>query len=195
MTMVRDDILPLSAFVPRPFADHPVGTLLVLTPWRAKPAPLCLGIKVAGIRDRGGPVDGAYILQGSPYGAEGDFVGELATEVEQISRTASPCVLGLTAPLAIEISADAAADQSRQRYAQQAVGFLSIGANGVRLCGGVRIAAGRIAAMAVNPTDWTVEASSFESSVAAFIDTWSISIELPGGRFRVAVRLSAAVTS
>ena len=193
--MVRDDALPLSAFIARPFADHPVGTLLILTPWRSKPAPLCLGIKVSGIRDRRGSVDGAYILQGSPYGAEGDFVGELATEVEQISRTASPGILGLSAPLIIEIGASAAADQSRQRFPHQAVGFLAIGANGVRLCGGVRIGSGR-AAMAVNPHDWTVEGSSFESSVTAFVDTWSVAIDVAGSTaYRMPVRPSGAVES
>jgi hypothetical protein len=177
--MIETSQLPLSSLQVQPFAEHPPGSILLLSGWRSAPAKLCLAVKIAGIPHENGPLEGAFILQGSPYGNADERPGELISDDDLRGAQSMAAWHGNTT---VASGSAAMVDQSQQRSWQYAVGCVAVGDFGARiLCG--RGDGYRTWMLPVSPTSWQVDDPDQRlKQGAGLLSEWTLQIELAASR-------------
>jgi hypothetical protein len=167
--------LPLSRFETKPLEEYEPGTLLIVAGWRKEPKPLCLGIRVGGLKDGGTEHAAALLLQGSSYSGDRDEVGELVTAAQLENGR----VLGAKLPLAIEVGADVDADTSGRRSLRIALGMIALGGFGVRIIGGGWRQHGFGWGVAIDPNTWRVDEAAERTVIAALVEKWTLVVSGP----------------
>lgn len=185
--MAHEVDLPLARFELRPFQEHPAGTVLLITPWSAKPSVVCLAVKLGGFREGAAEFATALVLQGSPFGDPASHSGEIIVEDDTALRWTGFPVLGLQVRTRIEVAADVSWDMSQQRFSTAARGNVAVGPFGVRIFGG----AGdypRAWSRAIDPEPWIIDDAALNQRSTAFTPNWSLILELDEREVRIPVK-------